>query len=222
MLFAMDEDILMPHASGHKIIGGGGSDCSTCAVTDREHVLSEDYTFESLSTMPMKDLLIPTMGLPCMTSPTQAAVVRDIFRSLNPSHVLGIRGTAETTTFLTADRLEAAPPDDCDQFKVFRSSLSTPSKSAFVNECMAPGQPVDIVLLAAEVGLEVDFDLLWKAEGLLSEDAIVCIDLGFCGEQEGFAAAFTSMIEASPDMVCFKEADMLVVQRSNFPGTFAA
>jgi hypothetical protein len=159
-----------------------------------------------------------------MTSPSQTAVVRDIFRSLNPSHVLGVRGTAETTTFLTADRLEAAAPDDTeltDQFKVFRSSWSTPSKSAFVNECMA-GQPVDVVLLAAEVGLEVDFDLLWKAEGLLSEDAIVCIDLGFCGEQEGFAAAFTSMIEASPDMVCFKEAEMLVVQRSNFPGTFAA
>jgi len=107
-----------------------------------------------------------------------------------------------------------------------------------VDDCAGP---FDLVLIDADKeGLRKYFDIIWKACGFLSNDAMVCVDLtSYKGQppknysEHGFPHrweitsgqseidAFREAVAMSPDKVALDLGDMLLIQRSTFPGPYA-
>jgi predicted O-methyltransferase YrrM len=99
-------------------------------------------------------------------------------------------------------------------------------------ETAGDGKPFDLVVLDADKErMELYFDLLWSTPGLLSEFAVVCVDLtpfkgqpplryqkyGFPYLEEGSGQkaidALRARLAASPEVAAYEFGQMMVVQR---------
>eukprot|EP00929_Paragymnodinium_shiwhaense_P020270 TRINITY_DN13567_c0_g1_i1.p1 TRINITY_DN13567_c0_g1~~TRINITY_DN13567_c0_g1_i1.p1 ORF type:complete len:238 (+),score=51.60 TRINITY_DN13567_c0_g1_i1:153-866(+) len=203
--------------SGH--LSCAESDCSTSAITDIDRCLSEDFQVDAVRTLDDDTALRSALNAAWFRTSDRADVFRDIFESLAPSRIVEVQKQDDTFFLATIQRTTAEDGSD-DAYRLWRSSSRSASLEGVVEECSTGDRVSDLVLLTDLDNLQVLFEMLWKCEGMLSQDSIVCVDLAPL--QDSFAKAFKNMVEACPSKVCFEAGGMLVVQRANFPGTFAA